>query len=87
MRKRTSVNIHPHAEVRMIERGASVEEVIETVENGEEFPAKYGRHGSRRNFPINEARKGKHCSVKQIEVIFVKEKDKKIVVTVIVKYF
>lgn len=34
----------------VIERGASEQEVFSTVENGEIFPAKYGRTGFRRNF-------------------------------------
>jgi hypothetical protein len=34
----------------MQERGASEDEVIETIETGEKFPAKFGRIGFRRNF-------------------------------------
>jgi hypothetical protein len=34
--------IHPHAQERMIERGASEKEVICTVEQGEQFLAKFG---------------------------------------------
>ena len=36
------VNIHPHAAARMGERGATEQEIIETVESGEQFPAKFG---------------------------------------------
>ena len=87
MIKRPSVNIHPHARIRMTERGATVSEVIGTVEEGEEFPAKYGRIGFRRNFASKTAIRDKHFTFKQIEVFVAKENDKHIVVTVIVKYF
>ena len=46
------VRIHSHARERMEERGATEEEVIETVRKGERFPAKFGRTGFRRNFPF-----------------------------------
>jgi hypothetical protein len=37
------IRIHPHARARMQERGASKDEVIETIETEEKFPAKFGR--------------------------------------------
>ena len=46
------VRLHPHAQDRLLERGASKEEVVATVEGGESFPAKYGRTGFRRNFSL-----------------------------------
>jgi len=48
-----SVRLHPHAQVRLIERGATEEEVIATVENGTPFVAQYGRTRFRCNFPFN----------------------------------
>jgi len=47
-----NVTLHPHARTRLVERGATEAEVIETVRKGERFPAKYGRTGFRRNFPF-----------------------------------
>jgi hypothetical protein len=44
------IKIHPHAKARMQERGASEDEVIETIKTGEKFHAKFGRIGFRRNF-------------------------------------
>ena len=44
------IRIHPYARARMQERGASQDEVIETIETREKFPAKFGRIGCRRNF-------------------------------------
>ena len=49
--------------------GASEDEVIQTVEGGERFPAKLGRFGFRRNFPIAETWRGKVYSTKQIEAM------------------
>jgi hypothetical protein len=37
------VSLHPHAQDRLHERGATEEEVIATIERGERFPAKHGR--------------------------------------------
>ena len=45
------VRFHSHARERMEERGATEDEVTATVEHGEQFPAKFGRTGFRRNFP------------------------------------
>lgn len=45
-----TVRFHPHARERMQERGATEEEVRATVEQGEQFPTKFGRIGFRRNF-------------------------------------
>jgi len=47
-----TIRCHPHALARMEERGTSEEEVIETAENGEQFAAKFGRTGFRRNFAL-----------------------------------
>ena len=49
---RGSVDIHSHARERAIERGASEDEIVATVESGQMFPVKYGRTGFRRNFPF-----------------------------------
>ena len=37
-----SVRLHPHAQARLIERGATEEEVIATVVGGDTFPAQFG---------------------------------------------
>ncbi len=47
------VRLHPHAQERLEERGAIEEEVIATVEDGEQFPAKYNRIGFRKNFTFD----------------------------------
>lgn len=54
-----SVRLHPHAQARLIERGATEAEVIATVESGTTFPAQFGRTGFRRNFSFNAEWQGK----------------------------
>ena len=81
------IRIHPHAKARAVERGATESEVVATVEEGELFPAKYGRTGFRRNFPFNGIWREKQFSVKQVEAYAVKEGNGWIIVTVIARYF
>ena len=82
-----TIIIHPHAKERIRERGASEKEVVLTVEEGEKFPAKYGRIGFRRNFPFEGQWRGKKYGTKQVEAYAVLEQGKWIVITVIVRYF
>jgi hypothetical protein len=70
----------------MVDRGASEAEVIATVQEGERFPAKFGRMGFRRNFPTAGRWRGREYKNKQIEAYAVKD-DGWLVLTVIVKYF
>ncbi|MBI4714690.1 MAG: hypothetical protein HY760_01870 [Nitrospirae bacterium] len=81
------VKLHPHAHDRLLERGASEIEVVATVQEGESFPAKYGRTGFRRNFPFNGIWRGKRYVTKQIEAFAVKEGQEWLVITVITRYF
>jgi hypothetical protein len=57
----------------MQERGATEEEVRATVEQGEQFPAKFGRTGFWRNFLFDRERHGRHYHTKQIEADAVQE--------------
>ncbi len=67
------VRLHPHALERLAERGATVEEVRATVAEGEQFPAKYGRTGFRRNFPSKGIWNGRPYANKQVEAYAVEE--------------
>jgi hypothetical protein len=81
------ITIHPHAQQRMIERGAEEVEVIKTIAEGEKFSAKYGRIGFRRNFVFNNVWRNEKYNSKQLEVYGVEEGKAFIVITVLVKYF
>ena len=82
-----SVRLHPHARERMEERGATEDEVIATVEQGEQFPAKFGRTGFRRNFQFDSKWRGRPYRTKQVEVYAANEDDDWLVITVITRYF
>ena len=81
------VHIHPHARERMEERGADEDEITATIENGERYPAKFGRIGFRRNFSFNKERRGKFYTTKQIELYAVQEQDGWLVITVLTRFF
>jgi hypothetical protein len=59
-----AVRFHPHARERIAERGATEDEVEVTVEEGEEFPARFGRTGFRRNFPFDSEWRGRYYRTK-----------------------
>src|SRR5436190_12002410 len=69
-----TVQLHPHARDRAVERGAGESEIIATVEGGESFPAKFGPVGFRRNFTYNGVWRGKPYGTKQIEAFAVKDR-------------
>jgi hypothetical protein len=81
------VQLHAHARERMAERGTTEAEIVATVESGEQFPAKFGRTGFRRNFPFDGLWRGRHFETKQVEAYAVKERGRWLVITVIVRFF
>jgi hypothetical protein len=81
-----SVRLHPHAEERAAERGVTEAEVMATVEGGEQFPAKYGRTGFRRNFVFEDVWRGRQYHTKQVEAYATPE-DGWLVITVVARYF
>jgi hypothetical protein len=82
-----SVELHPHARERAIERGATEPEITATIEGGERSPARFGRSSFRRNFAFNDVWRGKRYATKQVEAIAVEEGRRWLVITVLVKYF
>ena len=81
------VRLHPHTRERMHERGATEEEIQATVAQGEQFPARFGRTGFRRNFPFNQEWRGRHYHTKQVEAYAVQEGADWLVITIITLYF
>ncbi|MCY4375556.1 MAG: DUF4258 domain-containing protein [Spirochaetaceae bacterium] len=81
------MRLHPHARQRMIERGASEEEVVATVLQGERFPAKHGRVGFRRNYAFGGAWRGRTYATKQVEAYAVQDDEDWTVITVITKFY
>ena len=72
---------------RMAERGATEDEVRATVEQGEQFPAKFGRTGFRRNFSFDSKWRGRYYRTKQVEAYAVQEGADWLVITIITRYF
>ena len=81
------VRLHPHAQARLAERGATEQEVSATLEHGESFPAKFGRHGFRRNFPYNGVWRGKWYATKQVEAYAIREGEDWLVTTFVTRFF
>ena len=81
------VRLHPHARERMQERGATEEEIQATVAQGEQFPARFGRTGFRRNFQFDQEWRGRHYRTKQNKVYAVQQGADWLVITVITRYF
>ena len=82
-----SVLFHSHAKERMRERGATEAEVIATVQEGEQFPAKFGRFGFRHNFSFDSEWRGNYYKTKQVEAYAVREGNDWLVITIITHYF
>ena len=82
-----AIRLHSHAKARLTERGATLEEVTETVKEGEISPANLGRTRFRRNFVYNDLWRGRLYATKQVEVIAVRDRDEVLVLTVITRYF
>lgn len=82
-----AVKLHPHAQARLKERGATEAEGISTVETGETFPAKFGRAGFRRNFVFGKTWRGKVYATKQVEVYAVKEGEDWLAITLVTRFF
>ena len=81
------VSLHPHAKARLAERGTTEAEVVATITGGEQFSAKFGRVGFRRNFSFQSQWRGQFYATRQVTAFAVREADGWLVITVIVRYF
>jgi hypothetical protein len=71
----------------MLERGATEEELRQTIAQGERFAAKYGRDGFRRDFSFDAEWRGRRYATKQVEAYAVfEEGDRWLVLSVITRY-
>ena len=81
------VIIDAHAKQRMLERGATEQEVFETVEKGMNFPARKERTAYCMNFSFGKEWRGEIYPIKHLKVIVAEDSDEFVVVTVYVFYF
>lgn len=80
------VQIDDHAKKRALERGASEDEVYDTLKTGKTITAKSDRLAKEKIYTFNEKWNGKFYEQKQVKVIYIVEGTTTIVITVVVKY-
>lgn len=80
------IQIEPHTLLRAKERGASEDEIIDTINNGKDIRAKPARLGKEKVFAFAERRNGKFYNQKKLEVYYTIEGEKIITITVYVFY-
>jgi len=81
------IRFSAHARYNMQFRGATADEVIETVRTSEWSAAEAGRYECRKDFEFGRIWNGKYYATKQVRPIFVQENDRITIVTVYVYYF
>ena len=81
-----NIQIEPHTLQRAMERGATENEIRETIIDGVNILAKSGRLGKSKLFPFTAERNGKYFEEKKLEVYYVIENSNIITVTVYVFY-
>ena len=81
------VSFSHHALEQMRERGASREEVLAAVAQGQAEPARKNRVMYRLNLPYNAQWGDKTYAIKQVAPVVAEEQDRLIVVTVYTFYF
>jgi len=81
------IRLSGHARQQPQFRGATEQEVAETIRGENWQPAGSGRQECRKNFPFNTIWNGKQYATKQVRPIFVEEPNEIVAVTVYVYYF
>jgi len=76
-----------HANQQLKLRGATEQEVTESIQTETWQPAERGKLECRKNFAFHAEWNGKFYTTKQVRLIFVDEPDEIVVVTVYVYYF
>ena len=81
------IRLSGHARENIRFRGATEQEVIDTIRNAKWEPAEEGRLECRQDFDYNQKWNGRFFKTKQVRPIFVEETKETVVVTVYVYYF
>jgi len=85
MRDKTKpIRLSEHAKQQLQFRGATEQEVAQTIWTETWGPAELGRLECRKDFPFNSEWNKEHYATKQVRPIFVEESDEIVVVTVYV---
>jgi hypothetical protein len=80
------IRLSGHARENIIYRGATEDEVIDTIRNALWGPAEQGRLECRKDFAYGHEWNGKFYDTKQVRPIFIEELKEIVVVTVYVYY-
>ena len=80
------IQIEPHTLERAEERGATVEEIEDVIQNGLTIPARKGRLAKYKIYPFEQDRLGAYYKQKRIEVIYLMDNEVIVTVTVFVFY-
>jgi hypothetical protein len=81
------VRLTSHARLQCVERGASEDEVLQAVREGDREPAKRGRTICRLNVEFGNTWQGSQYAVKQVVPVIVEEEREIVVVTVYTFHF
>ena len=84
---RKEIRLSGHARQQLVSRGATEQEVVDSIRTVAWQPAVRDRLECRKNFPFNAQWNGVHYASKQVRPIFADEPDEIVVVTVYVYYF
>ena len=81
-----NIQIEPHTLQRAIERGATENEITDTINSGVNILGRLGRQGKSQVFLFDAERNGKYFEEKKLEVYYVIESNIIITITVYVFY-
>jgi hypothetical protein len=80
------IQLDPHTLERAEERGTNEAEIRDVINTGFPIPAKYGRVGKAKIFDFRQSRHGRYYQQKRVEVVYTREGNAVVTVTVYVFY-
>jgi len=81
------IRLSAHAKLRASLRGASEEEIIETIKTAKRQKAQLNKLECQKDFVFNQVWNNKFYKTKQVKSVFIEEEKEIVVVTVYVYYF
>jgi hypothetical protein len=82
-----SVRLSAHARDQARHRGATQDEIMQTIRDGSWLPAERGRFAASWEFAYNADWNGQHYRTKRVRPVFADEPDEIVVVTVYTYYY
>ncbi|MFH1762990.1 MAG: hypothetical protein ABIF09_02255 [Gemmatimonadota bacterium] len=81
------IEFSDHTREKMLDRGATEDEIVHAIRSGSVEPTRKGRMMFRKNLEFNSQWQGKFYPVKHVVPVVAEESERLIVVTVLVYYF